>query len=216
PIDVGNNRQYRPPMPIDYGMFEWRVRSVDKAGNVSGWSSLWTFTVVAGVTAPELPTGEPVVAEPVVPTPEPAALVRGGKWVEAESAAVTREGTWTTAASGMASNGEYAMSSGQADILSLRFQGVRVGIVYVQNAALGSFVIEVDGEIVQIVDASLMRGTEFTQIITLDLPMGVHTVRIIGEAGMVAVDAFVLEDHAVIPGVDPGEPHIPPPMDLPN
>ena len=78
-----------------------------------------------------------------------------------------------------------------------------------QNPALGSFSVEVDGTVMQTVNASAMRGTEFTQLITLDLPMGVHTVKIIGQSGLIAVDAFVLEDNAVLPGVDAGDPSRP-------
>jgi hypothetical protein len=65
-IDVGRKNRYAPPTALAQSTYYWRVRAVDKAGNVSQWSAVQVFHLVAGNTA--LPTPVPTLA-PVVPVP---------------------------------------------------------------------------------------------------------------------------------------------------
>ena len=39
---TGRKSRYRPSSPLEQGTYYWRVRSYDKAGNVSGWSDVFT------------------------------------------------------------------------------------------------------------------------------------------------------------------------------
>jgi hypothetical protein len=69
PIAMGVSTEYTPPTPLSRGTYFWRVAAIDKAGNVSGFSEpSRSFAIVAGITAPQLPTGTPADAE--TPTPE--------------------------------------------------------------------------------------------------------------------------------------------------
>jgi hypothetical protein len=70
PIAVGKRTSYRPPTPLVTGStYSWRVRAIDKAGNVSAWSEVRVFHLVAGTTTVETP--EPTSAPPVLITPVP-------------------------------------------------------------------------------------------------------------------------------------------------
>jgi parallel beta-helix repeat protein len=69
PIDVGNKTAYKPPVPLTVQQYYWRVRAVDAAGNISLWSDVRIFHLVAGSTAVDTP--EPTSAPPVLITPVP-------------------------------------------------------------------------------------------------------------------------------------------------
>ncbi len=70
-IDAGTLLTYKSPTPLSRGVYYWHVRTVDKAGNVSEWSETRSFTIVAGVTAPPLPTQTPIPTDvPIEPTDE--------------------------------------------------------------------------------------------------------------------------------------------------
>jgi hypothetical protein len=70
PIAVGKRTSYRPPTPLVTGStYSWRVRAIDKAGNVSAWSEVRVFYLVAGTTTIETP--EPASAPSVLITPIP-------------------------------------------------------------------------------------------------------------------------------------------------
>ena len=66
PVNVGRQTRYRPPTTLPQATYSWRVRAVDRAGNVSVWSAARELVLVAGNTA--LPTPVPVV--PIEPTEE--------------------------------------------------------------------------------------------------------------------------------------------------
>ena len=61
--------------------YYWRVRAIDKAGNISEWSDVWQFHLIASITTVEpvetpVPDSDPVQtgdppAQWVVPTPAP-------------------------------------------------------------------------------------------------------------------------------------------------
>jgi hypothetical protein len=81
PIDAGKKVTYKPPAPLAQAAYYWRVRAIDRAGNVSEWSMIQVFHLVAGgtiVTTPApLPTPIPTqpapshkpVDEPDTPAP---------------------------------------------------------------------------------------------------------------------------------------------------
>ncbi len=71
PIRVGSLTTYAPPTPLSRGVYSWRVRAIDAAGNISEWSEIRQFAIIAGVTAPLLPTQTPVPTDlPIEPTVE--------------------------------------------------------------------------------------------------------------------------------------------------
>ncbi len=85
-IDAGTLLTYKSPTLLSRDIYFWHVRTVDKAGNVSEWSETRSFTIVAGVTAPLLPTQTPVPPDVPLVTPDspggptpvsPAILGRG-------------------------------------------------------------------------------------------------------------------------------------------
>ena len=80
PIDVGNRIFYKPPTTLAQNLYCWRVQAFDKAGNASGWSTEWQFTLVAGNT-----DIESAVAPAQLPFVETFAadtgwLTEGGAW----------------------------------------------------------------------------------------------------------------------------------------
>ena len=86
-VDAGTTLTYKSPTPLSRNMYYWHVRSVDKTGNVSAWSETRSFAIIAGVTAPLLPTQTPLPTEESVvePTVEPT----GEPTVEATSEPTT-------------------------------------------------------------------------------------------------------------------------------
>jgi hypothetical protein len=72
PIDAGKKTKYTPPTSLAQATYYWRVRAIDKAGNVSSWSDGQIFHLVAGntvVTPP--PAAPPVLITPVPSQPAP-------------------------------------------------------------------------------------------------------------------------------------------------
>jgi hypothetical protein len=84
PIDVGRKTKYTPPTSLAQATYYWRVRAIDKAGNVSLWSDPRIFHLVAGNTIVTTPTPlpTPVPTQPAPPhkpvdgaaTPEPPVI----------------------------------------------------------------------------------------------------------------------------------------------
>jgi hypothetical protein len=84
PIDAGKKTKYAPPTSLAQGAYYWRVRAIDKAGNVSLWSDMRMFHLVAGNTVVTTPTPlpTPVPTQPASPhkpvdepaTPEPPVI----------------------------------------------------------------------------------------------------------------------------------------------
>ncbi len=83
-IRAGNVTTYTPPTPLSREIYWWQVRALDKAGNVSAWSTARSFEILAGVTASVVepstplpteltaePTAEPTVESTVEPIVEP-------------------------------------------------------------------------------------------------------------------------------------------------
>ena len=59
PVSVGGKTHYRPPETLPVGIYYWRVRAIDQAGNVSAWSAAASFSVVSEEAAPPVLTIEP-------------------------------------------------------------------------------------------------------------------------------------------------------------
>lgn len=215
PFALGNVTSYKPLTPLDYGQYLWRVRALDKAGNPSAWSEQRSFTIVAGITAPPgeitpVPTEQPT--EP--PTDRPV------QRIEAESELVLRDGLWTLVESDQASGGQYLMSSGQPEdpaALSLPFGGEWLELTYVQHPALGTFLIEIDGAPLQIVDSSVAVASDqlFAATLRLTLDPGLHLLRIVPLTGVVALDVFVVEPQVTPPPAWP-TPEVPPTIEPPT
>jgi len=188
PVDTARRTTYRPPTTLAQNVYYWRVRAVDKAGNVSAWSAPRSFSLVAGNTAltEPLPTPTPTATEAV----EHVEFIT----VEAEDPAVIRSGAWAAHDTPDASGGAYLYSSGSAeDMLSLRFRGTRLEVVYVGHPALGSFVIEVDGAPLAVVDSATPDSVFGTRE-TLEVADGEHVLRVYPQTGTIAIDAFTVDE----------------------
>ena len=228
-VDAGTALTYKSPMPLSRNVYYWHVRSVDKAGNVSAWSETRSFTIVAGVTAPLLPTQTPVptaeatveptvvpteeitaepTAEPTVEptfesTTEPTATPDPSLTIiESNDPRVLRTGNWTAHETALASGGRYLYSSGSnKDTLALTFTGSRLDVIFVQHPALGSFALVLDDKALQTVSSTAQEAS-FGVRVSLSLGAGQHTLRIVPVSGVVAIDAFAVET-AVEPPVPP-------------
>ena len=184
PIDVGRRVSYQTPETLGQALYYWRVRAYDRAGNVSGWSATRNFTLVAGVTA----LAGPLESGGTQPVIDASLMV-----IEAESPAVQTAGTWTVQASDATSAGSYLLSSGDlADALTASFSGARLDILYVQHPSLGTFAVEVDGQLIQTVNSTGPVGQAGIWAMLPDLPDGQHTLRIYPVEGAIALDGFVV------------------------
>jgi len=158
------------------GTYYWRVRSIDLAGNIGGWTSYWKFTISYSAAPPAEST--------------PTTLTT----VEAESAHVILAGNWTAYASSSASGGGYVYSSGAADdALTMTFSGTQVDVVYVKHAALGTFGIEVDGVLLQTITSTSDETVFGARISVGYLADGDHTLRVYAVEGTIAVDALAVQ-----------------------
>ncbi len=74
--------------------------------------------------------------------------------IEAENRMVTRTGQWTLVHTPSASGGAYLYSSDNpGDALTLVFSGTTLRVVYVLHPALGTFAVEIDGKVQQIINS---------------------------------------------------------------
>ncbi|MBZ0305798.1 MAG: hypothetical protein K8I82_06990, partial [Anaerolineae bacterium] len=115
-------------------------------------------------------------------------------WLEAEDAQILQTGLWTFYETEAASSGGYLYSSGGPDdSLTLHFDGTWAEVIYVEHPDLGSFAIEMDGELAQSI-VSTSETAAFGKIARIEnLTAGSHTLRIYPLGGMVAVDVFIVE-----------------------
>jgi secreted trypsin-like serine protease len=129
------------------------------------------------------------------PSPAPPVLTAGneGLRIEAEDTeSVTQSGEWVHNESDAASANAYVFSGGNVDdTLSFTFEGTAITIVYVQHPGLGSFDVVVDGKVVETVT---LTGVEnFGERAAIEgLSDGEHTVTIVPNEGVIALDAFLL------------------------
>jgi uncharacterized protein (DUF1810 family) len=162
--------------------------------------------VPTDVVPTETETPTEVVATDVVPTDVPTATPLPAQQIlDVEVDVIQRAGVWTSYATDLASGGSYLYSSGSlSDTLTLTFNGTQIDVIYVQHPALGTFALEVDGSVNQIVN-TYAAETVFGTRATIMVPTGQHTLRILPISGTVALDAFALDAQAsvVVPTVEP-------------
>src|SRR5262249_29103415 len=148
--------------PHAQDIYYWQVRAIDAVGNTSDWTSASSLIIEAGMSsasvkpkATPIPTIAPTFAPPTkTPAAPNVSEIPAASTVEAESSSVMRSGSWTVQNANSASGGKYIYSSGQnGDVLTVGFSGTHVDIVFVKNPAFGSFPVEVDGALLQTVDA---------------------------------------------------------------
>ena len=149
--------------------------------NVDSWRLM-----TGGPSGNEIPVVEPNPS----PTPE-TVYVR--QLVESDDPSVARTGQWSGQATIAAAGGSYLYSSGgDENTLTLEFVGTSAEIVYVQNPALGSFTIVIDGVAIRSIYTS-GESTSFDLGSVVDyLEPGPHTLQIVAIDGIVAIDAFIL------------------------
>ncbi|MBZ0320238.1 MAG: hypothetical protein K8L91_27750 [Anaerolineae bacterium] len=114
--------------------------------------------------------------------------------IESDDPAVQQQGTWAVQASAQASGGTYLYSSGSPDdVLTLKFTGTAIEIVYVTGPSLGTLAVEIDDTVLRTV-ITTADSTAYQQTTRLDyLTDEVHTLRVYAqEGGIIGVDAFVL------------------------
>lgn len=184
-------------------IFAWQPESALPAGTITITSraipetpyflaldniSLWKPVPPIFTETPEVtPTGTPTETPTATATPIPLRL-------EAEDSQILQTGLWTFYETEAASGGGYLYSSGSPDdSLTLHFDGSWAEVIYIEHPDLGSFAIEVDGELAQTI-VSTAETASFGKIARIDnLTAGSHTLRIYPLGGMVAVDALMVE-----------------------
>lgn len=114
------------------------------------------------------------------------------RFIEAEDPIVQQQGAWTLVDDpDNASSEVFLVSSGEPDDeLGLLFEGTQIDVIYLTGPDYGTFLIDVDNEIVQTVDATSDERQFDVRAVVEDLASGFHIIRIIADSGVVAVDGF--------------------------
>lgn len=154
---------------------------------------------VGAATAEAEPTPEPESESVAPPASTDAPLFGPGdvfERVEAESDILARSGDWTTFESELASGTGYIFSSGSLDdSLSLAFYGTGLEVIYVGHPALGSFMLEVDGEVMDTITTTTPDSQFDQRAVINGLDEHEHILRIVPVEGTVAIDALVVEGY---------------------
>jgi len=166
------------PNPIAYGSYNWRVipGNNNGAGTISATRS---FVALSMNTVPLM--------------------------VQSGDGKIAQNGQWTTAASEQAIEGDYLVSTaGTESVLTMTFEGTQANLVYVTSPSYGTFAIEIDGVMMQGINA-YSEALTFNNLTTVgDLAAGVHTLRIIPLAGAsVGIDAIVVDGQVTTQSVAP-------------
>jgi hypothetical protein len=193
--------RYATTTSLAQGTYFWRVRAQDDTGHQSPWSSVWHFTIAGAEVQPLSPaaTSTPTLVPTAVPTTLPTAaptntVIRPAQLIETTDPVVVQTGAWTTHTTDAASGGSYLYSSGSfEDVLSLNFVGTQVEVIYVKHPALGTFAMEIDGAVMQLVDSVAAESQFGAAALVSGLADGAHTLRIYPVAGVVALDAFGID-----------------------
>ncbi|MBN1565839.1 MAG: DUF333 domain-containing protein [Anaerolineae bacterium] len=154
---------YTPGDPLVDRRWFWRVAAVDAVGNQSPWSPFWSVIVA---------TTTPTADQQVIPATNPQ-VQRTGQWQR-----YTLNGR------------SYLASRSEAAALGLTFTGSQLTIRFAQHNTLGTFAIEIDGQVVQTVNSHTPTLTWGR--VTLPVAPGEHTVRLVTLSGSVVIDAFVI------------------------
>ena len=173
----------------------WSV-TVDSSGKlqletagVANLAGLELWRTSASDAAPSQPPVAPtfVPDHPAAPADATRPLTQV---IESDDARLIRTGDWQAQSTDKASGGSYLFSS--TGRLSFAFTGTQFDVLYVQHPALGSFVIEVDGVALQLVN-SRSDQTSFKAVASVrGLADGQHSVAIYPTDGVAAIDAVVL------------------------
>jgi hypothetical protein len=107
--------------------------------------------------------------------------------LETGTSAIQQSGVWKQTATSKASGGSYLYSADGT--LTLTFSGSSVDVLYLTHNALGSFVIEVDGVVVQTNPSTLFQQKAQVR----GLAEGQHTLRIYPKHGVIAIDAVITQ-----------------------
>jgi hypothetical protein len=219
---------YTPGSALPARTYYWRVRAQDKAGNWSIWSTRWSFRITSGAVIPPTDT---LATQPATPTPEPTEMLIPTDLptltptptetlsnpllrVESDHPAVHQSGMWTSHTTDLASGGSYLYSSGGfEDVLTLTFLGTQLEVIYVKHPALGTFAVEIDGMVMQLVDSAAPESQFGAVTVVSGLANGQHTATIYPVAGVVALDAFGVE---ALPAVTVTPTVTPLPTDIPT
>ena len=218
-IDAGTALSYKSPTPLSRGVyslaradgrpggqrlgvernpFVYPRRRANRARLHAG-TDRFSWKLSQLLNRRSVSTSEPTVQPPVEPTIEPPTATPDPNLliIESDDPQVQRAGDWTAHDTAQASGGRYLYSTGSdQDTLSLTFTGGRVDVIYVQHPALGSFVLELDGTVIQTV---LSAGPEaFGARVSLNIGTGTHTLRIL-PVGVIAIDAFAVDSQVIAP-----------------
>jgi hypothetical protein len=130
--------------------------------------------------------GDSVLQATAVPMPQ--------QTVESNGSPVVRSAGWVGQVVPAGASGEsYLVNSSPDDSLKLTFIGTTVDIVYVQGPGFGAFSVVIDGQVRQLVDTSAPTYTFGAHFTIGGLPEGRHELRIMVASGMVAIDAFLVQ-----------------------
>ncbi|MDX1995795.1 MAG: N-acetylmuramoyl-L-alanine amidase [bacterium] len=164
------------PNAIAYGAYRWRVvpGNINGPGASTDWRDFFSLSVNA----------EPMVAD-------------------AGDALVERAGDWQAQAAEMTVEGDYLENplAEEGDALTLTFIGTQVDLLYVAAPDYDRFDIEIDGVVVQTVEAYAPEVTVGLIATVRDLAEGTHTLRILAR-GKIGIDA-VSVDGEIIAGTVP-------------
>ncbi|KAB2902756.1 MAG: hypothetical protein F9K27_15485, partial [Anaerolineae bacterium] len=108
---------------------------------------------------------------------------------------------WHTLPLGSASGGELTYTSVPGAVVSARFEGTGVAVVYAAGPDGGRFQAQVDGEVSQTVDASAVTYSYGHRLVIDQLPAGVHTLTVTN--GQDALWLEALEVQGDLLGEDP-------------
>jgi VCBS repeat-containing protein len=114
--------------------------------------------------------------------------------IESDDVLVSQSGNWYVETTPFASDGNYLYSGdNQDDVLTVEFEGSSVEIIFVELPSSGIFAIEIDNTIYRTVVTS--GNSTFDNRAAIDyLDNGHHTVRIYPVEGVIAIDAFIVEN----------------------
>ena len=112
--------------------------------------------------------------------------------MQTDAVRVLRSGNWQTVADERADGAAYVRSSSVEDALVIGFSGEEAKIVFVAGPGLGTARIEVDGQVFQEVYTGAETFTFGVTIALTDLDRSPHTLRIVTQQGVIAVDALTV------------------------
>jgi len=160
------------PTPIPYGGYRWRV----VPGNLNGAG---TSTALLDFIALSI-NNQPLM-------------------VQADDGAILQNGAWFTVSDERAVSADYLVTENSTPdaALTLTFTGTQIDVISIAAPDYGSFTLEVDGVIVQTVNANAAQ-IAYGQVTSISgLAAGTHTLRILAQ-GKIGIDAVSIDGQVVI------------------